>query len=111
MPFLHWETVKSLTKRHQAIDALKFEQLPTVAKEPYMRLKYEPPNPSIVSDHLVQLPLALDQYRYPTVSLNSGRFEAQPLAKLTAKSDTGSKLLTVHQLWLVVPNCGWFLYQ
>ncbi|KAF2754965.1 hypothetical protein EJ05DRAFT_513296 [Pseudovirgaria hyperparasitica] len=108
MPFLHWDTVASLTQRQQAIDILTSEDTPEQVTEAYRNAATNPDTRhtslSITAEPPVHLPLLLDQYRYPTSSMQSSRLASQILPKQTAMSDTGMKTLIVQQLWLVITD-------
>ncbi|KAK4947224.1 hypothetical protein LTR10_013996 [Elasticomyces elasticus] len=107
LPYLNWDSVKHLSTQHAAVEHFESKTLPSQLLTDYALANSDSSRRltsfSITSDHPLHPPQALDQYRYPTVPFKHDRFDAHPMPRLTANDETGAKLLTIQQLWLVIP--------
>lgn len=108
MPFVHWDTLHSVSRRQSALELFLDGSVPTSVRQTYDNAASDPimryTNYSITSQRSLHSPRTLDQYQYPSITLSIDRLRNQVVPRQTCTSASGTRVLVVHQLWLIVPN-------
>ena len=108
MPFVHWDTLSHLERQQTALDLFLTNSVPHSIRRKYDDAALNPAtqytNFSVTSRKSLHPPRTLDQYQYPSLALSRDRLKNQVVPRQTRESDSGTRALVVHELWLIAFN-------